>query len=90
MAFADSSAVVRDVMRYFLQHPAAADTLEGIARWRLAAIQVQDVVDETNVALKDLVDRGILGEIRVSGAPTLFRLNPSRTADARELLEGES
>src|SRR5256885_1442549 len=73
MAFAEG--VVRDVMRYFLQHPTAADTAEGIARWRLLEQRARDAVAETDAALELLVARKIVKEIRVAGAPTLFRLN---------------
>ena len=75
-------------MRYFVQHPAAADSVEGIARWRLLQQRAQDVVQETNAALALLVEREIVQEIRVLGAPPLFRLNPDKSDDARRLMEG--
>lgn len=88
MAFAEVTGVVRDIMRYFVQHPAAADSVEGIARWRLLQQRAQDVVQETDAALALLVEREIVQEIRVLGAPPLFRLNPDKSDDARRLMEG--
>ena len=88
MALAEVTGVVRDIMRYFLQYPAAADSVEGIARWRLLQLRAQDVVQETNAALALLVEREILQEIPVLGAAPLFRLNPDKSDDARRLMEG--
>ncbi len=88
MVFSEVSGVVRDVMRYFVEHPTAIDSLEGIARWRLLEQRVRNVVAETDAALSLLVEHEILDEIRVAGAPTLFRLNPERSDAAQRLLEG--
>ena len=87
MDIAEVQGVVRDVMRYFLQHPTAADTLEGIARWRLLQERARDVVTETDAALALLVERNILEEIRAAGVPPLYRLKPDKAEDARRLLE---
>ena len=82
------TGVVRDVMRYFVQHPAAADSLEGIARWRLLEQRAQDLVAETSDALALLVEHGMVEKISVPGGRALYRLNPDRADAARELLEG--
>jgi len=74
-------------MRYFVQNPHAADSLEGIARWRLLEMRVRDVVGETDVALSQLVGRGLVERIDVAGGPDLFRLNAERAEAARMLLE---
>jgi hypothetical protein len=87
MAFAEVAGDVRVIMRYFLQNPTAADSVEGIARWRLLEQRARDAVQETNEALALLVEREIIQEIRVTGAPPLFRLNPDKSDDARRLLE---
>lgn len=62
-------------MRYFTEHPHAADSLEGIARWRLLEQRIQQTVDETAEALAWLVERGYLRRIDVPGGPPLFRRN---------------
>jgi len=79
--------VIRQVMHYFLQHPTAADTLEGIARWRLMEERARDVVRETDAAIAMLVEQNILEEIRARGVPPLYRLNPEKIDDARRLFE---
>ena len=65
----------------------AVDSVEGIARWRLLDQRVRDVVRETDAALALLVERDLVEEIHLAGAPTLFRLNAVKSDTARQLLE---
>ncbi len=90
MVSSDVDAVTREVIRYFIQHPSAADSLEGIAHWRLLKQRVREVVDETDAALRELVERGLIDRIAVTGGPALFRLKPDKHEAARRLLEGRS
>jgi hypothetical protein len=87
MSPAEHSGVVRDVMRYFVQHPHAADSLEGIARWRLIEQRTRDLVEETSGAVEQLVEEGLLERVTVPGGKTLYRLNPDRQDAARRLVE---
>ena len=72
----------REVLGYFLHHPRAADSLEGVARWRLREEAIHRSVDEINAALVWLVAQGFLVEKSASGARAVFSLNPRRIADA--------
>jgi hypothetical protein len=77
---------VRIVLAYFLRNPAAADSLEGIARWRVHQEIVPALVGQVSQALAWLVEeRLLLREDRMGGPPT-FRLDPARARDARQLL----
>ncbi len=77
------SEVAEDIVRYLVQHPGAADTLEGIARWRLAQQTVERTVDETAEALRLLTERGLVHEIRSGAGPAVFRLASDREAVKR-------
>jgi hypothetical protein len=66
-----------------------ADTLEGIARWRLLEERVRLSVRQTEAALKWLVEEGFIEELRPAGLRgPVFRLNPKRLKDARQFLAG--
>jgi hypothetical protein len=78
--------MVREVLEYFLRHPQAADTLEGVARWRLQAETIERTVGETDEALRWLVQQGFLCEHRKPGSAPIFALDGSRKSQAERLL----
>jgi len=82
--------LVKQILSYFVQNPNAADSLEGITRWRLLEEQIYRSLRETEVALAWLVEQGFLDEVKTTGSAPIFRLNPERQADALSLLEGKS
>ena len=55
----DVDAIARDLESYVAIHPAAADTIEGIARWWLAR-PVQPARSQVAAALEALVRKGVL------------------------------
>lgn len=80
--------VAREVMRYLLDNTAAADTLEGIARWRLMQQRIDHTVDETMAAVQLLVTRGFVEEVHTGAGPTLFRLSAARRAEIESAVGG--
>jgi hypothetical protein len=79
--------VVKQVLGYFVRNPKTADTLEGIARWRLLEERVQKSLLQTEAAIDWLVGQRYLEEVTVAGSKeTIFRLNPKRLSDAVRLL----
>lgn len=79
----------RDVLRYFLRNPQAADSLEGVVRWRLAEENVHRTVQATRYALQLLVDKGYLLERRSAVAGEFFALNPKKRREAERFAQGE-
>jgi len=77
-----------EILDYFLRHPLAADTLEGVARWRLLEESVYRCVEEIREALGWLVARGFLLQDRGASLRPLFRLNRERAPDAARILIG--
>lgn len=69
-----------EVLDFFLRHPDTADSVEGIARWRLLQEVVFRGVQETERILDELVALGFLEEISKPGVQRLFRLRTD-TAD---------
>ena len=56
--------MAREILNYFVRNPHAADTLEGVARWRLMDEMIRRKLDETEAALECLV--GYADEIHFS------------------------
>ena len=78
--------VAGDILKYFLCNPAAADNLEGMARWRLLSETIQRSVQQTSQALEWLVRRGFLLKLDTGGSGPVFCLNLEKRAEAEKLL----
>ena len=76
----------KQILRYFVRNPEAADGLEGMVRWRLLEEMIHRSVEETHAALMWLVSRGFLTETRVPGSEKVFCLNREKQAEADHLL----
>jgi hypothetical protein len=75
--------ICKEVLSYFVRNPQAADTLEGIARWRLLDELARRKVDETAAAVKWLVAHGYLLEISSSASAAIYRVNEPKLAEAK-------
>jgi hypothetical protein len=82
--------MARQILTYFVRNPHAADTIEGVARWRLMDELIRRRLDETLTALKWLVAEGYLIESPPRGGAATFSLNLERADEARRLLEDRS
>jgi hypothetical protein len=79
-------AVARDILRYFLRNPRAADDLEGVVRWRLLDEKIHRSVAEARAALEWLVSSGLLVEEQ-AGTSAMYRLNTDSREQAERFLE---
>lgn len=79
--------VIEQVLGYFVRNRKTADTLEGVARWRLSEEQVHKSLRQTEAAVDWLVKQGYLEEVVPVGSKApIFRLNPERRDDAIRFL----
>ena len=78
--------VIRQVLDYFLCHPEAVDSADGIAHWRLLEVEVQPSVAEVEEGLQLLVSRGYLREVAVPGSRHVYALNKDMQDRARRFL----
>jgi hypothetical protein len=82
--------IARAVLSYFLRNPEAADSVEGIARWRLLDEFVDYQVRATAAAIARLVELGYLLQESGVGVEPLYRLNASQIEPARRALQQSS
>ena len=82
--------IAKEILDYFLRHPEAADTLSGIARWRLLEEAVHRNVASTQSALYWLTTQGFLQEVSMKGTESVFCLNRDKRADAERFVHSES
>jgi hypothetical protein len=82
--------MAQEILNYFVRNPHAADSLEGIARWRLMDEAIRRNLDETETALEWLVAHGYLTSSISPGGTATFSLNPHRIEEAREFVARRS
>ncbi|HEY6389729.1 MAG TPA: hypothetical protein VIX89_00545 [Bryobacteraceae bacterium] len=82
------SKTVRETLAYFIRNPAALDSLEGIAHWRLLEQTIHKNLVETQKAVEWLVKCGYVVEEGRPSTPRMFRLNPDKLHEAESLLNG--
>lgn len=85
----DDLKVARDVLRYFVRNPEAADTIEGVARWRLLDEKIHSNLLEVTRAMTWLAAQGLLVEDRLPSTRTAFRLNKQAMQKIQGLLQEE-
>lgn len=78
----------REILHYFIRNPRAADSLEGIVRWRLLDEVVHRKVEETRRALDLLVKQGFLLETTAPGRAEIFSLNSEKLGEAKKFGSG--
>lgn len=75
-----------EILRYFVAHPQAADTLEGLAHWRLAGRSKRLTMDQIAPALEWLVARGYLKQISKPYAERIYSLDQEHLSEAEQFL----
>jgi hypothetical protein len=77
----------REILKHYLENPHTADTLEGIAAWRLIEDIVRERVREVHEALEWLVAQRYLKRTAGRGAaPPLYTLNDERRTESQRLI----
>ena len=77
--------VAKEILSYFMRHPKAADSLEGIAEWRILDEKVRRSLEETKEALQWLVRKGFLRE-EDHLSRQIFLLNAEKVAEVERFL----
>jgi hypothetical protein len=79
--------IARQILSYFLRNPKAADSFDGIARWRLLEDIARRSVTATEDALTWLIEEGYLQQEALPGSKSLFRLNSNMREEAEQFVE---
>lgn len=82
----EGEELAKQVLRYFLHHPQSADSLEGVARWRLLEETIHHTLTQTNGALEQLIAKGFLRVVSVPGSDSIYTLNPAKRDEAARYL----
>jgi hypothetical protein len=81
--------LAKEILSYYVKHPTAADTYEGLARWRLLEEYVEQTTHDTEKAVDWLVSHGFLAVSGGLGNRRVFVLNADRRQDAETFVDDQ-
>jgi hypothetical protein len=67
-----SGSLIETIERHLAEHPHAADSVEGVARWWIAGYRAEVSRQDVEEALEVLVQRGRLRSVRLADGNTLY------------------
>ena len=79
--------VAREILRFYLRNPQAADSLEGLARWRLLDERIYSNLDQVARAVSWLVSQELLLKEPTSPSTSVFRLNESERIKSESFVQ---
>ena len=79
------SNIARAILEYLLEHPAAQDTLAGIAEWWLPEEKTKTRLVVVKDALDQLAAEGLVLERRGKDSQTHYRINGQRLRQIEKL-----
>ncbi len=79
--------VAKKILRYFNRDRKAADTIEGVARWRLLDQEIHESLETVRRAMDWLVSRGFLVREASSFISPVYRLNAEGLEEIARFLE---
>lgn len=81
-----TSELAKEILSYFLRNPRAADSLEGVTRWRLLEERVHRQLAETDQALGWLVRHGYLVRVSSEWTKAVYQLNETNRREAERFM----
>jgi hypothetical protein len=84
--YSSPEKAIHQILDYFLRHPEAVDSADGIAHWRLLGESGQLSLTQTEEGLDWLVSRGYLRELAVPGSRHVYALDPEMQDKATQFL----
>jgi hypothetical protein len=79
--------VARDILRFYLRNPQAADSVEGLARWRLLDEKIYSTLDKVTRAVSWLVSQELLVKEPTSPFTSVFRFNESERQKSESFVQ---
>jgi hypothetical protein len=75
------------ILEYLYDNQDAQDTLEGIVQWWLLERHIRQQSTLVRGALSDLVNRGLIIEIKASNTDTFYRINSNKIEEIKSIID---
>jgi len=83
------SPIAQDILAYLIEHPQAADTLEGIIQWWILEQQIKRWSTQIEAALTELVAKKLIIKRKGSDGQIHYNLNHRKKTEIKALLKGD-
>ena len=78
--------IERDILAYLARNPSAEDTVEGIVEWWLLDQRIRNESERAEIALSELVIKGLVLERTGRDARSRYRVNAERLKEITKML----
>ena len=85
--FQTDHEIASQILSYLDKHPAAKDTLDGIAQWWLLREWSERRLVEVEGAIAFLLSKDLILETRRKGLPAYYQLNQTKLKEISAMLE---
>jgi hypothetical protein len=75
------------ILEYLYDNQGAQDTLEGIVQWWLLERHIRQQYTLVREALSDLVNRGLIIEIKASNTNIFYRINSNKIEEIKFIID---
>jgi hypothetical protein len=75
------------ILEYLYDNQGAQDTLEGIVQWWLLERHIRQQYTLVRKALSDLVNRGLIIEIKASNTNIVYRINSNKIEEIKSIID---
>lgn len=79
----DIELISEEIQRYLRNHPNAADSVEGIARWWLTRQRYEEATAAVEKALEILIERGVVARSTNAGDQRIYSRCPAAVISNR-------
>jgi hypothetical protein len=87
MCIVNRAQIAQEILDYLFQHKDAQDTLEGIVQWWFLEQRIRTRKAEVEMALRDLITKGLIVERRGGDAKTRYGINHQKIEEISELVK---
>ena len=89
VAATEARLITQDILSYLLEHPAAEDTIEGIAEWWLLEEKIKRRTNQVQEVLDELAREGLIIANESKDSKIRYRINKLKEKKIRAMLDAE-
>jgi len=74
--------IARMILNYLHKNPDAGDTLEGISKWWVYFVKIENTVEVISEVLEELIGRGLVKKVTICNGMSVYKALDNLTDSA--------